>query len=234
MKKSILAVAIAIVIGFISAVAICLQTLSTQTVSSFSDGSMRVVIDAGHGGIDGGVSGVQTGVKESSLNLEISMLLKEKLEEFGFEVTLTRKTEAGLYGTTAKGFKKRDMQRRKEIIEEADPALILSVHQNLYASSAQRGGQVFYSSQSVGSERLAELLQARLNGLYAKDGGRGRKKQRGEFFMLECYPCPSVIVECGFLSNPRDEVLLQQESWQKQLTAVLAAGVVAYFAEMTA
>ncbi len=195
---------------------------------------MRVVVDAGHGGIDGGVSGSQTGVKESDINLAIALRLKAELEEFGFEVELTRKTEAGLYGTTAKGFKKRDMQRRKEIIEAFDPALLISVHQNRYASPSQRGGQAFYSSQSVGSERLAEIVQRRLNGLYERDGGRGRTKQSGEYFMLDCYPCPSVIVECGFLSNPRDEILLQSSGWQRELTEALTAGVVEYFSEMTA
>ncbi len=221
-------------IGFIWAVALCLQALVAQPVSAFSDGSMRVVVDAGHGGIDGGVSGRTTKVKESELNLAIAMELAQVLEDTGFEVTLTRKTSAGLYGTTAKGFKKRDMQRRKEIIEAADPALVLSVHQNFYPSKATRGAQVFYSEESEGSAALAFAVQARLNGLYAEKGVRERKESKGEYFMLECYPCPSVIVECGFLSNAEDEALLQKSAWQERLAEGIASGVLDYYSNITA
>ncbi len=208
----------------------CVQALGAQAVSVFSQEDMRVAVDAGHGGIDVGVSGKQTGVKESDLNLAIALLLKEELEERGFEVILTRKTEAGLYDTTAKGFKKRDMQRRKEIIAERDPALLISVHQNFYPSKIVRGGQVFYAERSEGSRAFASVLQTRLNELYSTQGGKGRKIKCGEYFMLQCHPCPSVIVECGFLSNAEDERLLQEKGWQRQMARCIASGVVEYVA----
>ena len=219
--------------GFITAVTLCFQALNAQAVNAFSDG-MRIVVDAGHGGIDGGVSGRVTGVKESDLNLSVSLLLKEELTDMGFEVVLTRKTEAGLYGTTAKGFKKRDMQKRKEIIEESKPSMVISVHQNFYPSKSTRGGQVFYSAQSEGSKLLAERVQERLNALYAEEGVRERKITAGEFFMLDCYPCPSVIVECGFLSNAEDEALLSSAVWQKKLAQTIANGALSYFANLSA
>ncbi len=234
MKKSVFAVMTAMVVGFVWAVALCLRALNAQAVSAFSDGSMRVVVDAGHGGIDGGVSGIKTGAKESDLNLAIAMVLKDCLEDKGFEVTLTRRTEGGLYGTTAKGFKKRDMQRRKEIIERADPALILSVHQNFYPSQSVRGGQVFYSPNREESKALALGMQNKLNDLYVKEGAKGRKATAGEYFMLDCYPCPSVIVECGFLSNPSDEELLISGGFQRRLAEEIAEGVMGYFAEVSA
>ncbi len=222
-----------VAIGFIFAVAACLQALGAQTASAFSDGSMRVVIDAGHGGVDVGVSGTQTGVKESDLNLAIARELKDGLEDMGFEVTMTRKTEAGLYGTAAKGFKKRDMQKRKEIIQAADPALIISIHQNLYPSQAVRGGQVFYSGKSEESERLATCVQGKMNELYATQGVKDRKITQGEYFMLNCYPCPSVLVECGFLSSNEDERLLCDGVWQKKLAGAISAGVLTYFSELS-
>ncbi len=190
---------------------------------------MRIVIDAGHGGIDGGVSGRSTGVKESDLNLAISMELKPLLEDMGFEVTLTRRTEAGLYDTTAKGFKKRDMQKRKEIIQKADPALLLSVHQNFYPSTTTRGGQLFYAPKSEGSEELATNLQNALNDLYETEGVKPRKKMAAEYFMLTCHPCPSVIVECGFLSNERDEGLLQKPAFQRRLAEAICGGVASFY-----
>jgi len=232
MKKSFLAIVLAVTFLFTAAVVTCVRALRAQEVGAFST-QMRIVVDAGHGGIDGGVSGKNTGVKESDLNLSISLLVKEELEERGFEVFLTRKTEGGLYGTTAKGFKKRDMQRRKEIIEETKPCMLLSIHQNFYPSSSTRGAQVFYSAKSEGSKRFAEGLQNTLNELYLTQGVKGRKCKTGEYFMLECYPCPSVIVECGFLSNPKDEDLLSSKGWQSALAQTLAGGVLAYFAENT-
>lgn len=210
-----------------------MQALNATQVGAFSK-EMRIVVDAGHGGMDGGVVGRRTGVKESDLNLLIAMELQEELTDMGFEVVLTRKTEAGLYGTTAKGFKKRDMQKRKEIIEEAKPTLLLSIHQNFYPTRSARGGQVFYSAQSEGGRRLAAGVQERLNGLYLGEGVKERKMATGDYFMLKCYPCPSVIVECGFLSNERDEGLLNTAVWRKQLAKAVAGGVLAYFADNAA
>ncbi len=229
MKKRFIAVGICLIMGFVWAVGLCVQALATTPVSAFSKGALKVVVDAGHGGIDGGVSGSKTKVKESDLNLAIALELRECLEEAGFAVTLTRKTDAGLYGTTAKGFKKRDMQRRKEIIAEAAPDLLISIHQNRYPSQKVRGGQVFYDKESVEGKELARLLQEKLNALYKKEGAKERKITPAEYFMLRCAPCPSVIIECGFLSNEEDERLLQSPVFQRELAEKLTAGTLAYF-----
>ena len=228
MKKTFFAIILAVIVCFTTAVGLCVQALATVQVTAFSDG-MRIVVDAGHGGMDGGVVGRRTKQKESDVNLWVAMALKEELTDMGFEVVLTRKTEAGLYDTTAKGFKKRDMQRRKEIIQEAKPSLILSIHQNFYPLKSARGGQVFYAATSEGSKRLALGVQERLNALYAGEGVKARKITAGEYFMLECYPCPSVIVECGFLSNERDDALLNTAAWRKQLAQAIAGGALDYF-----
>ena len=234
MKKSFLLVITILLVGFISAVGLCFKALQAQTVAAFSDGSMRVVVDAGHGGVDGGVVGRKTGVTESDLNLSVSMALKSRLEEMGFEVVLTRKTDAGLYGTTAKGFKKRDMLKRKEIIQNVDPALLISVHQNFYPSRSARGGQVFYLEENEGGKSLSNALQERLNELYQAEGVRSRKPAKGEYFMLECHSCPSVIVECGFLSNAEDEKLLCNPLWQKKIAASIVSGVVDFLSNAAA
>ena len=92
-----------------------------------------VCIDAGHGGVDGGVTGVNTGVKESDLNLSVSRLLKEHFESCGITVVMTRKTKDGLYGTATSGFKRRDMEKRREIIEQSKPDMVISIHMNKYS-----------------------------------------------------------------------------------------------------
>ena len=111
------------------------------------------------------------------------------------------------------------------------PTLVLSIHQNFHPTKSVRGGQVFYSKDTEGSQRLAEGIQTQLNGLYAQKGVKGRNVSAGEYFMLECYPCPSVIVECGFLSNRLDEELLCSTAWKKRLAEEIATGVLAYFSD---
>jgi N-acetylmuramoyl-L-alanine amidase len=228
MRKGLFAVVCICLTGFIAACALCVHVLLIQPISVFSKAEMRIVLDAGHGGIDGGVSGKKTKVKESDLNLSISHLLAERLRDMGFEITLTRKTEAGLYDVATKGFKKRDMQRRKEIIESVKPTMVVSIHQNYYPSSMTRGAQVFYRRDGENSKFLAACIQERLNEAYSKHRVKGRSIAWGEYYMLECTSYPSVIVECGFLSNEKDEALLMTRAWQGKIADSIVGGVLTY------
>ena len=231
MKRSYLTCVFAVVVLFVSAVGLCVRALCLpQAVFAGGSAPIKIVLDAGHGGIDGGVTGIATGVKESDLNLEITLRLKQTLDDMGFETVLTRKTEAGLYDTATDGFKRRDMQKRKEIVQNAEPALVVSVHQNRYPSASVRGAQVFFRRGDTQGERLAFSLQEKLNALYQTEKVKARKHTPSEYFMLSCSENPSVIVECGFLSSPADEKLLLSPSWQKRLSESIAAGVVAYLA----
>ncbi len=232
MKKSVLFICIAAACSFVFALSLCLASL-TAPVFAYEN-KLKIVLDAGHGGIDGGVVGAKTGKKESEINLSLVMLLKTDLEEAGFEVALTRKTDAGLYGVATQGFKRRDMKKRKEIIEREDPALVLSVHQNFYPSKSVRGGQVFFETGNEGGELLAKSLQNELNGLYEKEGAKARKEKTGEYYILSCGDCPSVIVECGFLSNEKDEALLTGQNGRKKIVGALFAGVLGYFSALGA
>lgn len=225
--KNLFTVCFALLLAFISALALCVQALNTPVPVAATGVKLSIVIDAGHGGIDGGVVG-KNGAKESDLNLKISFKLKEILEELGFEVTLTRKTTAGLYGLATKGFKKRDMQKRKEIIQEASPDLVLSIHQNFYSSNAARGGQVFYDKQSEQSWLLASCLQTRLNELYERENVKARKEKSGEYYILRCTDYPTVIIECGFLSNAKDEALLKSNDFIRKLCSGITSGVLTY------
>jgi N-acetylmuramoyl-L-alanine amidase len=140
MKQTTFAALAALTTAFVVAIILCLHSLwLPQAVFAATDVKMTVVLDAGHGGIDGGVCGVKTGVKESDLNLALAKRLRVVLEDFGFETVLTRNTENGLYDTTKAGFKKRDMQKRKEILLKANPALVISLHQNFYPTKTARG-----------------------------------------------------------------------------------------------
>ena len=235
MRKSFCMCVTAVITAFIAAVGLCIKALRAPiAVADFQDGNMRIVIDAGHGGVDGGVVGKRTGVKESDLNLEIAYLLKDELTDMGFDVALTRKTDAGLYGAATKGFKKRDMQKRKEIIDECDPVLVISIHQNYYPAQKYRGGQVFYRAEHAQGECLGNAIQERLNELYEQENAKPRTAMTGDYFLLNCTEAPSVIVECGFLSNAEDEKLLCDKVWKRKLVGAISSGVTSFLTETSA
>lgn len=186
-----------------------------------------IVIDAGHGGIDAGVYGVNTGVKESDLNLAIAKELRGRFIDAGFNCVMTRTTQAGLYGSTAKGFKTRDMQKRKEIIENSGADMVISIHQNTYEMAYRRGSHVFYNIGSADSKELAGYIQSFLNGL---SGGVERNTTlAGDYYILKCVDAPSVIVECGFLSNAEDEKLLTDADYRAEIALAIFKGCIMYF-----
>lgn len=228
-KKSLVCVAFLMVFGFVFALFLCFGALNgAVAVSALHDGGMKIVVDAGHGGVDGGVVGVKTGVKESDVNLEIAYKLCDELTDLGFEVVMTRKTKAGLYGTATGAFKRRDMLKRKEIIQQTNPSMVISIHQNRYPSQSVRGAQVFYDKNSEGGRALALAVQDRVNTLYESQNVKRRNATQGAYFMLQCTSSPSIIVECGFLSSPKDEVLLCKEGWQRSVAKAVVYGVVDY------
>lgn len=182
-----------------------------------------IVIDAGHGGIDGGVVGAD-GVKESTLNLAYAKTLGEIFERGGFNVVYTRKTEGGLYGLPTKGFKLRDMQERKRIIDDAHPNLMISVHMNKFSQSYRSGPQVFYQEGKADGEQLAESLQRVFNDFT----GKNREAIAGDYYVCRETNCPAVIVECGFLSNPEECQALQTEEYRKQICDQIFSGVMLY------
>ena len=189
---------------------------------------MTIVIDAGHGGIDGGVVGRVTGTKESDINLSVSRLLQAEFEDAGFSVIQTRPTEAGLYGAATDGYKRRDMQRRAQIIEDAAPAAVISVHQNFFSLSSRRGAQVFFREGSEQSRTLACAIQTALNDM--PECVRRSDALKGDYYVLNCSDYASVIVECGFLSNPADEALLVDRAYQRRLAETVCAGTLAFLA----
>lgn len=218
---SVTALVLAVAVTF----GICFFALSKTAVSAMR---FTVVIDAGHGGIDGGVTGKITGTKESDINLAIARYLQEDFETAGFNVVQTRKSEAGLYGTTAKGYKKRDMKKRAEIINSSNPALVISVHQNFFSLSSRRGAQVFFKKGSSASVTLASYIQTSFNDM--KECVKKSDPLAGDYFILNCNDYPSVIVECGFLSNAEDEALLVTEAYQRKVADVICSGAIAFLA----
>ena len=157
-----------------------------------------VVIDAGHGGSDPGKVGINNQL-EKEINLKIAEILKDFLQAEGIEVVMTRESDAGLYDEGASNKKVQDMKRRLEIIEKADPVIVVSIHQNSYHEEYVKGAQVFYYTTSESSRQLAEVIQEQLRSL--DPDNRREAKGNDSYFLLKKTSKPIVIVECGFLSN---------------------------------
>ncbi len=208
---------------------LCFEALSRVPIGEASSSNIKIVLDAGHGGIDGGVSGVKTKVKESEINLAVVKKLQKYLEDAGMSVVLTRNSAAGLYGIANKNLKKRDMQKRKEIIKKAEPHLVVSVHMNKYSTSSRRGAQVFYRKDSEQGKRLAISIQESFNNM--KESVRKLSPLAGDYYILNCTDFPSVIAECGFLSNPEEEALLLTEEYQDSVAYAIFKGIVGYLSE---
>lgn len=189
-----------------------------------------IVVDAGHGGIDNGVQGIVTGNDEADINLAISRFLRGQFAAAGFNCIMTRTTQSGLYGNTSAGFKKRDMEARKKIIEDYDADMVISVHQNFCPLPSRRGGTVFYSKSSASSAALAANIQAELNAM--EKCGAKNSALIGDYYMLKCTESPSVIVECGFLSNSEDDRLLGEESYQRAVAYAIFKGAVSYLSNL--
>lgn len=217
-KKLLLIVLLSV--GFLLTV-ICVPTAVKATSPK---PSYTVVVDAGHGGIDGGVQGVNTGVYERELNLSIAYKVKAELEKAQINVVMTRTTSDGALDTMLTQ-KQEDMEKRKKIIMDASPDCVVSIHQNKYTQQSRRGAQAFF----WGDSSLADVLQAALNEKLNKENtGRTFSALKGDYYILRQTPYPSALVECGFLSNPLDEALLVTDEYQNKVAKVIADSIISF------
>lgn len=183
-----------------------------------------IVVDPGHGGIDPGSIGYKTKVKESELNLKFSLMLAEKLRAVGIRVIMTRTDDSSLAsGLTGKAFKKEDMRLRKEMINKLRPNMVVSVHMNSYTNHVLRGAKVFYDKTSEISRGIAESIQ---NQFAENLEASNNVASVGDYYMLKCTESPSIICECGFLSNARDEQLLLDEKYQEKIVNSIFVGII--------
>lgn len=180
-----------------------------------------VVVDAGHGGIDGGVVGVNTGTKESDVNLAISRCLRQFLYMAGYEVVMTRSNSEGLYSSGDSNKKLSDMNRRREIIEQARPDLVVSVHQNWYVRPSVRGAQVFYAPKSEQGAEIAAKAQRVVN----RALNCNRNPMKGDYYILQCTEYPSILIECGFMSNPEEEAMLVSADYQERAAYAIFSAI---------
>lgn len=186
-----------------------------------------IVIDAGHGGIDGGATSC-TGVLESHMNLEIALRLEDMLHLMGYDTLMIRTTDESIYkeGNTIASQKVSDLKERVRIASQTPNAILVSIHQNTFQDSRYHGAQVFYAGDPH-SKALAGLLQQNLISVVNKGSQRKSKPSKG-VYLLEHITCPGVLIECGFVTNPEEEALLRDAQYQKTICSVIAASLSSY------
>ncbi|MGL5354856.1 MAG: N-acetylmuramoyl-L-alanine amidase CwlD [Clostridium sp.] len=215
-------------------ITICLCSLIIFTVpvkASINEKNERIIlIDPGHGGFDGGAQS-KAGTIEKGINLEISEKLKNKLESDGYKVVMTRQGDAGLYtkGTTIREKKREDLKKRCEMKKETNCDVFVSIHQNMFAQSKCYGAQVWYAANDKSSS-LAKNIQDSLKEIVDVDNKRVAKAAGDSYLILrDKYDGASVLVECGFLSNPDEEAKLKTQEHQDKLVDALSLGISRYF-----
>lgn len=208
------------------------EMVSVLSEKISSSDEITVIIDAGHGGEDGGAS-TSEGVLESDINLQIATKLNDLCKFLGIRTVMIRTDDRSVHtdGTTISQKKISDLKERVRICNDANNAILISIHQNYFSDEQYWGTQVFYSDMKE-SKCLAQRLQAAIISHLQSENNRNIKPAK-EIYLMKHIRCPGVLIECGFLSNNNEAFLLQQSEYQNKLCSVIACELTCYLAEAT-
>lgn len=205
------------------------SNITAHTSADVSDAKPTVIIDAGHGGEDGGAE--VDGVLEKDINLNIANKTADLLRLCGYTVTEIRDEDISVYEDGAETLREKkvsDLKHRVEICNESENNIVVSIHQNKFDNSAYSGAQVFYSVNNDNSILLAEALRSAVVSLLQSDNTRELKPAGSDIYLLDNAEVPAIIVECGFLSNSEERAKLLDEGYQSQMAYSIAMGVLEY------
>ena len=206
------------------------QSVRIVETSVASFGLPVIMIDPGHGGIDGGTSGAD-GTKEKQVNLQISQNLHTFSVLLGFETEMTRTTDC-LYEENStdsiRTQKRRDLAHRLSMIENKENTILISVHQNYYSDSKYSGFQVFYTTNNHENKIIANTLQGIIKSYLQPENTRKIKTVGSEIYLLHHCTKPAVMIECGFMSNPKELSLLKNRTYQSKLSLSVLIGILNY------
>lgn len=203
--------------------------ITLNTSAEVKEKKPNLIIDAGHGGEDGGA--VVGDVLEKDINLEISSDTADLLTLFGFDISMTRNSDDALTseGKDVKQRKYNDMKMRLDAYNSSADNVIISIHQNKFSNTSSHGAQVFYSPNNENSLRLAESLKNSVVSMIQPDNERECKAAGKEIYLLKNTKNPAVIVECGFLSNQSEREQLLDKSYQKKIALAVTTGFLDYY-----
>ena len=218
----------------ISLVIIFLAFILNETQYSSSDSLMSInfpviIIDAGHGGEDGGAVAVD-GTYEKDLNLQISRKLNDVMSVLGYKTTMIRTADTDLHtiGNSIRERKVSDIRNRFDIMKKSGNSLYISIHQNKFSDSTVNGAQTFYSPNNNESKLLADFIQKSIASQLQKGNNRVIKRSGTDIFLLYNATKPAVMVECGFISNPSDLNNLKNAKYQNEMALSIAMGILNY------
>jgi len=212
-------------------------TKSTETIDASNENKVKkikILIDPGHGGVDPGTSG-DLGIAEAPINLDISIKLMRFLEGSGFDVEMTRYDDNGLYtekSKTIRDKKNEDLTERVEVINSSNADLAVSVHLNSFPQKQYYGAHVFFKKNSEASKLAAEILQDNLKEILDKDNNRVPQVKK-DIRIMDNSTIPTVLVECGFLSNDEEEEKLLSDEYQEKVAWAVYTGLIEYFNEQS-
>lgn len=206
-----------------------------DAIGVFSQNPLKqtIIVDAGHGGADGGAIGVD-GTIEKEINLQIANKLRCILQLYGYNVIMTREDDDSIHDESAKTIRQKkvsDIHNREKIIIENPDAVFISIHQNKYSDASVHGTQVFYSKNNPLSPSLAQNVQNSIVDNMQKDNYKKIKKSGTEIYLLYHSQIPSIMVECGFVSNSNDLSDLKDGEYQLKLAESIADGILNYYKE---
>lgn len=229
----ILIVCAAAAMGALSHLSRKAENSAVPASAPYSEEPPVIIIDAGHGGFDGGCVSAE-GVPEKGINLSILLRLRDLLELNGYEVQVTRDSDISIHDEGIEGMasqKSSDMDNRLALFNSRQNAICLSIHQNEFTDPYYSGAQMFYSATNRRSEALARELQGRFGELLQPENRREIKLCGKELFLCYYSTNPTVMVECGFLSNPEEAALLNTEEYQEKVALTIFAGISDFVAE---
>ena len=213
-----------------ASLALCIGGRSAVQAVMHHDSARTLVIDAGHGGFDGGAVG-SNGTTEQDINLSIAQRVQSLAAFFGVRTAMTRTDENALDYDPSRPVRENkiaDIKAREQFVQDTAYRVFLSIHLNKFSDAQYRGAQVFYSPNHAGSKTLAELLQASLADGCDPANTRQAKRAENTIYLMNLLECPAVIVECGFLSNPAEEQLLNDTGYHKKIAASIVTGYLRY------
>lgn len=231
--KVILSCALFSILGALSVCSIVVSGKLAVNTASVLTKSQTVIIDAGHGGMDGGTSAAD-GTLEKDINLSISLKLDEILRSMGINTVMTRSQDISIHDENAQTVRQKkvsDIKNRLKILNETDNSIFVSIHQNHFSDSKYSGAQVFYSKNNPLSSKLAEKIRLPIITYLQADNTRETKSVGTDIYLLYHADSPAVMVECGFLSNKDEANNLKDEKYQQKIAFLIALGIVDYFKE---
>ena len=219
------------------AVYVILIILAFYNLENFSDvnasaaDDMTIILDAGHGGEDGGA--VANGIIEKNINLSITKKLGALLKSAGFNVEYTRKSDTMLNaeGSTLRERKLSDMKNRLSMFNSSEKNIVISIHQNKFTQEAYSGTQVFYSPNNENSAKLSEAIRENIVALLQPDNKRETKKADRGIYLLYNADTPAILVECGFISNAQEAQKLKDNDYQNKIAFAVFSGLLEYYNE---